>query len=74
MINNIGNRVEWSVGHSTPAGKREKRKIPQRNGTNVFRQTKEMGTASVHLLEAIILLCPKPFLTLLEHVGTFHIT
>ncbi|MEC0668212.1 hypothetical protein P8864_20375 [Priestia flexa] len=53
--------MEWSVGHSTPAGKRGKTEIPQRNGTNVLRQIKEMGTASVRLLEAIILLCPKLF-------------
>ncbi|MBY6088377.1 hypothetical protein [Priestia flexa] len=37
-----------------------------RNGTNVLRQTKEMGTASVRLLEAIILLCPKLFACLLN--------
>ncbi|WP_241475088.1 hypothetical protein [Priestia flexa] len=53
--------MEWSVGHSTPAGKRGKTEIPQRNGTNVLRQIKEMGTAIVRLLEAIILLCPKLF-------------
>ncbi|WP_025909923.1 hypothetical protein [Priestia flexa] len=29
--NNVGNRVEWSVGHSTPAGKRGKTEIPQRS-------------------------------------------
>ncbi|MBY6088128.1 hypothetical protein [Priestia flexa] len=49
--------MEWSVGHSTPAGKRGKTEIPQ----NVFRQTKKIGTAIVRLLEAIILLCPKLF-------------
>ncbi|OZT11679.1 hypothetical protein CHN50_14450 [Priestia aryabhattai] len=70
--------MEWSVGHSTPAGKRGKTEIPQRSEEaqvpprgkrvavaqwkNVLRQIKEMGTASVRLLEAIILLCPKLFL------------
>ncbi len=76
--NNVGNRVEWSVGHSTPAGNRGKTEIPQRSeeaqvpprGKRVavaqwnerVQTNKEMGTASVRLLEAIILLCPKLFL------------
>ncbi|WP_156413477.1 MULTISPECIES: hypothetical protein [Priestia] len=38
------------------------------NGTNVLRQTKEMGTASVRLLEAIILLCPKLFFVYLSYL------
>ncbi len=29
--NNVGNRVEWSVGHSTPAGKGGKTEILQRS-------------------------------------------
>ncbi|WP_241475309.1 hypothetical protein [Priestia flexa] len=27
--NRFGNRAEWSVGHSTPAGKRGETEIPQ---------------------------------------------
>ncbi|WP_025910355.1 hypothetical protein [Priestia flexa] len=70
--------MEWSVGHSTPAGNRGKTEIPQRSeeaqvpprGKRVavaqwnerVQTNKEMGTASVRLLEAIILLCPKLFL------------
>ncbi|WP_025910289.1 hypothetical protein [Priestia flexa] len=69
--------MEWSVGHSTPAGKRGKTEIPQRSeeaqvpprGKRVavaqwnerVQTNKKIGTASVRLLEPIILLCPKLF-------------
>ncbi|WP_152545189.1 hypothetical protein [Priestia flexa] len=77
--------MEWSVGHSTPAGKRGKTEIPQRSeeaqvpprGKRVavaqwnerVQTNKKIGTASVRLLEAIILLCPKLFYIII-YVGS----